>query len=79
MSELDDRLCAIVADVNPTVSIDPTSFDKTFADLGIDSLDFANVLLQVEEALGVSVSDEESGTLKTLADLKHLIETKRKG
>ena len=38
--------------------------------LGIDSLSFIEFMFKVEEAFGVSVSDEELKTIKTLADLE---------
>ena len=38
--------------------------------LGIDSLSFIEFMFKVEEEFGVSVSDEELKTIKTLADLE---------
>lgn len=39
--------------------------------LGIDSLSFIEFMFKVEEEFGVSVSDEDLKTIKTLADLEH--------
>ena len=53
-------------------SIDPGGLDPTapLDTLGIDSLSFIEFMFKVEEEFGVSVSDEELKTIKTLADLE---------
>jgi acyl carrier protein len=47
-------------------------------DLGIDSLDVVEYLLEIEERYGVEFPPEEMADLKTINDLVTLIETKRK-
>ena len=42
--------------------------------LGIDSLSFIEFMFKVEEEFGVSVSDEELKSIKTLADLERHVE-----
>lgn len=79
MSTTADRLCAIIAEVNPALSPTAADFDQTFAQIGVDSLDFANVLLMVEEALGVSISDDESSSIATPAQLVAVIDAKKAG
>ncbi len=53
-------------------SIDPNALDpKAPLDtLGIDSLSFIEFMFKVEEEFGVSVSDEDLKSIKTLADLE---------
>jgi acyl carrier protein len=53
-------------------SIDASSLDPAapLDTLGIDSLSFIEFMFKVEEAFGVSVSDEDLKTIKTLADLE---------
>lgn len=41
--------------------------------LGIDSLSFIEFMFRVEEEFGVSVSDEELKTIRTLSDLERHI------
>ena len=44
-------------------------------DLGADSLDIVELLMEIEEAFGVSIPDEESEKLKTVGDaLKYIKE-----
>ena len=45
-------------------------------DLGADSLDVVEMLMAVEENFGISVSDEEAITLKTISDVADFIESK---
>ena len=53
-------------------SINPDGLDpKAPLDaLGIDSLSFIEFMFKVEEEFGVSVSDEELKSIKTLSDLE---------
>ena len=53
-----------------TEGLDPNAPLDT---LGIDSLSFIEFMFKVEEEFGVSVSDEDLKSIKTLADLeKHV-------
>ena len=45
-------------------------------DLGADSLEIVDMLMAIEENFGVTVSDEEAMTLKTVRDVAELIESK---
>lgn len=47
-------------------------------ELGIDSLDLVEVMIQIEEAIGVEFTSEEISDLKTLNDVLKLIENKSK-
>jgi acyl carrier protein len=53
-------------------SIDANGLDPVapLDTLGIDSLSFIEFMFKVEEEFGVSVSDEELKTIKTLSDLE---------
>ena len=47
-------------------------------DCGADSLDVVEMLMTVEDDFGVSISDEEAVTLKTVKDIVTLLEKKTK-
>ena len=49
---------------------------KPFRDNGIDSLDVMSLLLAIEEAHGLKLSEEEVGSLKAPADLSALLDRK---
>jgi acyl carrier protein len=53
-------------------SIDPNGLDPAapLDTLGIDSLSFIEFMFKIEEEFGVSVSDEDLRSIKTLADLE---------
>lgn len=51
---------------------------KVIEDLGADSLDVVEMLMLLEDEFDVTVSDEESVNLKTVADIVKVIESKTK-
>lgn len=53
-------------------SIDPNGLDPAapLDTFGIDSLSFIEFMFKIEEEFGVSVSDEDLRSIKTLADLE---------
>ena len=61
-------------------SLEPGKLDATASldTLGIDSLSFIEFMFKVEEEFGVSVSDEELKSIKTLSDLERHVEAGRK-
>ena len=55
-----------------------TEKSKVIDDLGADSLDVVEMLMTLEDEFNVTVSDEESVTLKTVGDIVKLIDSKLK-
>ena len=55
-----------------------TEKSKVIDDLGADSLDVVEMLMTLEDEFNVTVSDEESVTLKTVGDIVKLIDSKTK-
>ncbi len=51
---------------------------KILEDLGADSLDVVELLMTLEDEFGITVTDEEAVTLKTVNDIVVLIEKKTK-
>jgi acyl carrier protein len=43
--------------------------DKTFEELGIDSLDKINISFEVEEAFSITIPDDALGSLRTVGDV----------
>ena len=60
------------------LSLSSIDENSRLQDLGIDSLDVVEYLLEIEERYGVEFPPEEMADLKTINDLVTLIETKRK-
>lgn len=60
--------------------IDPATIDadtNIVEDLGADSLEIVDMLMAIEENFGITVSDEEAMTLKTVKDVADFIEEKK--
>lgn len=54
------------------------NLDTNFVDdLGADSLDAIQLVMAVEEAFDISISDEEAQTIQKVSDIVKLIESKK--
>ncbi len=53
-----------------------TEDSRIVEDLGADSLDVVELLMTLEDEMGISVSDEEALTLKTVGDIQNLINSR---
>lgn len=52
--------------------------DSTFAELGVDSLDSVELVMELEEELNLSISDEISETFQNIGDVIRFIEQHRR-
>lgn len=50
---------------------------KTFQDLGLDSLDTVEILMQLEDAFGIDIPDEAVTTFKNVGDVVEYVKTKK--
>ncbi|MBQ1506306.1 MAG: acyl carrier protein [Erysipelotrichales bacterium] len=57
---------------------DPSTItpDATLRTLGVDSLDMVDMMVEIEEELGIRFKDEELVTMKTIGDAVSLINSK---
>jgi acyl carrier protein len=60
-------IAELVRDVAPAIAIGPDQYEQSLFDLGIDSLDHASILLQVEERFGVKIPDEAAEGLTSVS------------
>lgn len=73
------EVLAVLIDVVEEIKDDPVDTDaidsdtKLRDDLEIDSLQTAEMLVEIEERLGVTITDEEAPTLQTVGDVMGLI------
>ena len=60
------------------VDVSKLKEDAPLSSLGLDSLDLAEIMISIEEQLGVEFSSGEILKLKTLKDVILLVESKTK-
>lgn len=75
-NDLELRVIKIVAE---KLNIDANNIKNTSdfqKDLGADSLDVVELLMEIEEEFGISISDEDSEKLATVADAIKFISSK---
>ena len=53
-----------------------TEESKLIEDLGADSLDIMEMLMALEDEFGISISDDETAKMKTIAGVVSVIESK---
>lgn len=51
--------------------------DKSLTEIGLDSLDLVEVMLEIEDTLGIEFSSNEIANLSTLKDVADLINSKK--
>ena len=79
MDELTERLRSLIAKkLNATPERIRPDTDLV-ADLGADSLAMVEIMMAVEDDLGVSIADDEAERVRTFADAVALIGGKREG
>lgn len=52
--------------------------ESNLKDLGLDSLDKADIMIRIEDEFGIEFEEAEMLSVNTVADLKNLIEQKVK-
>lgn len=66
-----DKVAAIVADYKG-IDVADIKEDSAFTDLGLDSLDMAELAMNLEDEFGVTI--ELDASLKTVADIVKIID-----
>jgi acyl carrier protein len=69
-----DQLKDIVAEVCTGVDVDGITEDSRFEDIGIDSLDLAQVIFAVENALEISIDPDILEEVVTVGDALEAIQ-----
>lgn len=72
--QIKDVIIAILRTIAPEADYDSLSPDAKLQEtLDIDSFDFLNLLIGLDESLGVSIPESDYGTLISLNDLVHYL------
>ena len=69
------RVVSVIANVK---DIDPDliKLDKTFEELGIDSLDAVEIMFEIEEEFDVEISDETAREVRAVGDVVRMLEAR---
>lgn len=70
-------LHALLTGIDVTIDPEALQEDVPLTQQGVDSLDVANLIFQVEQRHGVSVSPEQSAKLRTPRDFLELLNSSR--
>ena len=73
VKDVELKMISVVAEKLSVEESSVSAASRFQEDLGADSLDMVELLIQIEEEFGVSISDEESQDLKTIGDAAKLI------
>jgi acyl carrier protein len=76
MNEIREKITRILADKLALDESELGDNQKFYDDLGVDSLDFYEAIVDVEKAFNISIPDDEAERLKTVGALVAYIEKK---
>jgi acyl carrier protein len=71
-----EDIVALILESAPDLRIGEGDLQRPLADLGVDSLDKANVLLEVQERFGVVVPDEDMDSLDSVSAIAGYINSR---
>jgi acyl carrier protein len=72
-TELEGRICNLVADQLGIDVAEVTADASILDDLGADSLDVVELVLSLEDAFDIEVSDEEVEGMRTIGDIQQYV------
>ncbi|MFF9496352.1 acyl carrier protein [Streptomyces flaveolus] len=70
MSDIEKRVKTVIAR-NRRKEVEEIGSDMSFNDLGVDSLSFVEVMMELDKELGVDIPDEEA---QKMSNVRHLID-----
>lgn len=76
MSEIRAKVIDIIAERLSKDKAIISDGSDLVADLGADSLDVAEITMDLEDAFGVKIEEEQAQSLKTIADIVKAIDSK---
>ena len=71
-----EKIASLMAEQLGVDKASITAESEIIKDLGADSLDVVEMLLDLEKEYGVEISDEAAAELKTVGDIVNLIDKK---
>jgi acyl carrier protein len=68
-----ERITALVAE-KLTIDRSTITLESTMQDLGADSLDMVEIIMQIEEEFSIEINDADAENLHTMRDVVHYIQ-----
>jgi acyl carrier protein len=76
MAKIHEEVIQVIKGIVDDIKIKEDDYDTIFKDLGIDSLDTFNVLLEIEEIYNIDVPEEDVEKLNTVNSIVNYINKK---
>ena len=76
-NDTQEKVVAIIAETL-TIEKDTIKPDSTFEGLGADSLDRLDIIMKIEEAFGIDISDEQEAEITSISKAVEAIHSLRK-
>jgi len=75
-SETKTKVVALIA---AQLKVDPATLHETtpLTELGADSLDIVDIIMELEEKFGIEIPDADAEKIKTLNEIVEYVHTKR--
>ncbi len=74
--ETQHKIAAIIAE-KLSIPVTNVTQEATFKDLGADSLDTVEIIMNFEETFGIEIKDEDAEQIKTIGQAVELIHSAR--
>lgn len=68
------RIRQIITDNASDIDGNEIPVDGPLIETGLDSLDIATILLEVQESFGITIADDDEAKLETLGDIVRFVE-----
>jgi acyl carrier protein len=78
MNESLEKITKILQENNLNLDISTIKPDSKLSDLGVDSLGLVQMIFEIEESLGITLSDKDLENLKTVDDIMNLFKKNQK-
>lgn len=76
LKPMEEKILSIVGSVRPDIDLSAISPTTNFDDAGLDSLDHASVLFEVQEAFDLSIPNEMIDSLKNIENIVEFLSSK---
>ncbi|WP_412032180.1 acyl carrier protein [Malacoplasma muris] len=70
-----EKINKVLAKSTSNLKLNKSNMDKTIKELGLDSLELMEIIVQIEEEFKITLDDEKLVNLKTPNDLIKLVES----